>query len=282
MQEFILKTEDNYPLSVTVFQPEDPNGKLLLINSATGVKQQVYFAFATYLQELGFIVVTYDYRGIGQSKPAELKGFTATMRDWGTKDFATITAWIKKNHPRSRKYCLGHSVGALILGMNRDSEIFEKLIFVATQNAWVGHLRWPVRFLGLGGFGVLQPLTTRLLGYFPAHLFGLGESLPAGCAYDWRTLVLHPESTNRLLERSGNHSHHLRQNTLVICAEDDTWITEKGVNSLLNKTYPHLKVRRRRIRKNESEVAEIGHINFFRRFNKKLWSIISTELLKDE
>lgn len=282
MEELVIPAEDNYPLSVTVFHPEHSNGKLLLINSATGVKQQIYFAFATFLKEQGFTVITYDYRGIGQSKPLKLKGFKATMRDWGTKDFPTLTAWIKENHPHSRKYCLGHSVGALILGMNRDSEIFEKFIFVATQNAWVGHLRWPVQLLGFAGFGILQPLTTRVLGYFPAQLFGLGESLPAGCAYDWRTLILHSRSTNKLLDQTGNHSTRMRQKALVICAEDDRWITEKGVSSLLKDTYPHLKTRRRRIRTHESDVSEIGHINYFRSFNKKLWKIISAELLKDE
>lgn len=43
MEKLILTTEDHASLAVHLFKPEKSNGKLLLINSATGVKQQVYF-----------------------------------------------------------------------------------------------------------------------------------------------------------------------------------------------------------------------------------------------
>ena len=65
MKELILNTSDQIQLSIKVFEPKISNGKLLLINSATGVKQQIYFSFANYFAENGFTVITYDYRGIG-------------------------------------------------------------------------------------------------------------------------------------------------------------------------------------------------------------------------
>ena len=54
MKELILNTSENIPISVKVFEPQISNGKVLLINSATGVKQQIYFSFAKYLAEKGF------------------------------------------------------------------------------------------------------------------------------------------------------------------------------------------------------------------------------------
>ena len=56
MKQLILRTSDQISLSVKVFEPEISNGKLLLINSATGVKQQIYFSFSNYLAEDGFTV----------------------------------------------------------------------------------------------------------------------------------------------------------------------------------------------------------------------------------
>jgi predicted alpha/beta hydrolase len=50
MEKIILKTEDGVDLAVHVFIPENTNHKVLLINSATGVKQQIYFSFAHFLQ----------------------------------------------------------------------------------------------------------------------------------------------------------------------------------------------------------------------------------------
>ncbi|MCJ7933041.1 MAG: alpha/beta hydrolase [Chryseobacterium sp.] len=281
MEKLILTTEDYVSLTAHLFKPEKSNGKLLLINSATGVKQQVYFSFAQYFSEQGFTVITYDYRGIGLSKPKNMRGFSGSMRLWGSKDYKELTRYIKVKFSGYRKYCLGHSVGALILGMNRDSEIFEELIFVGTQNAFVGHLKLRTKVEAYLGFGIVQPLTTSLLGYFPANWFGLGESLPKNCAYDWRTLILNRKSTNRLLEKVDDYSKNLKQNVFVIRAEDDVWLTEKGVLSLLNDTYPNLIPTYRLVKASESEKNEIGHVNFFRNYNKKLWDIILNEL-KDQ
>lgn len=279
MKKLILTTEDHISLAVHLFQPEKSNGKLLLINAATGVKQQVYFSFAQYFAEQGFTVFTYDYRGIGLSKPKNMKGFHSSMRIWGSKDYKTLTQYIKNNFPDYRKYCLGHSVGALILGMNKDSEMFEEFVFVGTQNAFVGNLRGVTKIEAYLGFGIVQPITTSLLGYFPAHWFGLGESLPKHCAYDWRTLILNKKSTNRLLEKVDNYSKDLKQNVFVIRAEDDVWLTERGVLSLLNNTYPNLNPTYRLVKTSESDKKEIGHINFFRSYNNKLWDIILNELI---
>ncbi len=278
MQSINITTEDNYSLAVHIFEPQNPNRKILLINSATGVKQQIYFSFAQFFSEQGFTVMTYDYRGIGLSKPDRMKGFEASMRIWGTKDYKAVTNYIKTNFSDYQKFSLGHSVGGLILGMNEDSEMFEEFIFVGTQNAFVGNLKFKTKIEAYLGFGIAQPLSTKLLGYFPADWFGLGESLPSGSAFDWRTLILNKKSTNKLLEKSEDFSRNLTQKVFVVRAEDDAWLTEKGVKSLLQDTYPNLKPTYRLIKTSESEKNEIGHINFFRSYNKKLWNIILKEL----
>lgn len=280
MEKLILTTNDHVPIIAHLFPPESDNGKILLINSATGVKQHVYFSFAKYFAEKGFTVITYDYRGIGLSKPEQMKGFEASMRIWGSEDYKALTQYIRTRFPAYEKYCLGHSVGALILGMNEDSKMFEEFVFVGTQNAFVGNLKWKTKIEAYLGFGIAQPLTTQLLGYFPSEWFGLGESLPKNCAYDWRTLILNKKSTNGLLERIDDYSKDLTQKVFVIRAEDDAWLTEKGVKSLLNDTYPNLKPTYRLVRVSESEKGEIGHVNFFRSYNKKLWNIILNELIQ--
>ncbi len=279
MKSINILTEDDYSLSGHIFEPNNPNQKLLLINSATGVKQQIYFSFAQFFSEQGFTVITYDYRGIGLSKPEKMKGFEASMRIWGTKDYKAITNYIKMNFPNYQKFCLGHSVGALILGMNQDSKMFEEFIFVGTQNAFVGNLQLKTKIEAYLGFGIAQPLSTKILGYFPANWFGLGESLPSGSAFDWRTLILNKKSTNSLLEKVKDFSKDLTQKVFVIRAEDDVWLTEKGVRSLLENTYPNMIPNYRVIKTSESEKNEIGHINFFRSYNNKLWNIILKELI---
>jgi len=251
------------------------NRKLLLINSATGVKQQVYFSFAKYFAQNGFTVITYDYRGIGESKPKNLVGFAANMRTWGSVDFKTLTDYIQQEYPEELKYCLGHSVGALIVGMNKDSAIFSKFIFVATQDAQLSNLSFKVALTGLLGFGLALPIMTKIFGYFPAHRFGLGESLPKGVAHDWKTLIIHKKSTKRLYEKIGaNSAENLHQQTLIIYADDDPWVTMKGMENLMKNVYPNMKKTYRKVCVKESPKLEIGHVNFFRSYNRPLWKII--------
>ena len=278
MKRIDIITKDHYSLAAHLFEPQISNQKVLLINSATGVKQQIYFSVAQFFADHGFTVITYDYRGIGLSKPHKMRGFEASMRVWGTTDYKALTDYIKSNFEDYKKYCLGHSVGALILGMNPDSEIFEEFIFVGTQNAFVGNLRLKTKIEAYLGFGIVQPLFTVLLGYFPASWFGLGESLPSGSAFDWRILILNKKSTNNLLEKSADFSKKLKQKVLVIWAEDDAWLTEKGVKSLLENTYANLRPTYRHIYTSESEKGEIGHVNFFRSYNRKLWKILLDRL----
>ncbi len=278
MEKLFLNTKDQTTIVAHLFKPQSDLNKILVINSATGVRQQIYFSFAQYFRDQGFTVITYDYRGVGLSKPDVMSGSSGSMRTWGSQDYRAVTDFVKNNYPNYEKYCLGHSVGALILGMNSDSIIFDKFIFVATQKAFVGNLKLRTKMEAYVGFGVLQPLSTMVMGYFPAHWFGLGESLPSGSAYDWRTLILNKKSTNRLLEKTENYALQLNQKTFVLWAEDDVWLTEKGVKDLLKETYPHLKPTYRLMKTSESEKGEIGHINFFRSFNQSLWSLILKEL----
>jgi predicted alpha/beta hydrolase len=152
MEKLLLQTDDDIQITAHLFKPDQSNQKLLLINSATGVKQQIYFSFAKFFTEKGFTVITYDYRGIGLSKPQKMRNFKASMRVWGSHDYNTVTQFIVKNFPNYKKFCLGHSVGALILGMNKDSEMFDEFVFVGTQNAFIGHLKWQTKNRSIFGF----------------------------------------------------------------------------------------------------------------------------------
>lgn len=280
MEKLHLQASDGYLITAHLFRPAQSNNKLLLVNSATGVRQQVYISFSKYLAELGFTVVTYDYRGIGQSKPENMRNFEANMRIWGTHDFKAVTIYLKKHFSHYRKFCLGHSVGALILGFNDDSLIFEKFIFVGTQDAYVKNLPLKVAVTASLGFGFAVPLSVFFLGYFPAQHFGLGESLPAGSAMDWRTLILHRKSTSRLYEKVKNdYTKELKQQVFILYAEDDPWVKMKGMESLMDTAYPNMQKTYRKILISESPEKKIGHINYFRSYNQPLWKIITDQLI---
>ncbi len=88
IQDTSIAARDGYALAATVFTPAAAPRRAVLINSATAVPRKIYRGFAAYLAEQGCAVVTYDYRGIGGSRPASLRGFTVRMRDWAALDVA--------------------------------------------------------------------------------------------------------------------------------------------------------------------------------------------------
>src|SRR5437588_12786038 len=88
---------DGFELAATLYEPGTgaggTGGTTVLISSATAVKRGYYDAYARHLAGEGFTVVTYDYRGIGGSRPARLAGFRARLRDWGQLDLAGVLDW---------------------------------------------------------------------------------------------------------------------------------------------------------------------------------------------
>src|SRR6478735_8109748 len=117
MTSLSIPNTDGYPLAVTRFEPQQANGKVILICSATAVKQEFYANFAAYLSEAGYTVYTFDYAGVAKSKPKRLKGFDASMRSWAQKDFTALTAYLNAQHPGADKFLIGHSIGGIFIGL---------------------------------------------------------------------------------------------------------------------------------------------------------------------
>jgi predicted alpha/beta hydrolase len=80
-QALRIAAADGYSLGATLFAPVAPKG--VVVNAAMGVKRGFYARFGAHLAARGFTVVTYDYRGIGDSRPARLRGLSARLQDWG-------------------------------------------------------------------------------------------------------------------------------------------------------------------------------------------------------
>lgn len=78
-REIQIPAMDGFALAATVYEPDALTHKVVLITGGTGVLRRFYDPFACFLQQQGFGVVTFDYRGIGDSRPPSLKGFSAQM-----------------------------------------------------------------------------------------------------------------------------------------------------------------------------------------------------------
>ena len=260
---------DGCRLGATLYLPPAANGRAVLVNSAAGVKQTYYAKFAGYLAGRGFTVLTYDYRGIGESRPRSLRGFAARMSDWIGADAAGALAALEAAAPGARRLAIGHSIGGHAIGYGLSGAL-DAALTVGSQNAywkhWSGTQRAGVWFMVHAGL----PLLARLFGYFPSRLLGQGEDLPMAATVEWAGWCRHPRYLVGALgvERSyARFAAPLR----AYAISDDGLAPQRAVAALL-ELFPSAKSELRSVTPQEVGAEAIGHFGFFReRFRDTLW-----------
>lgn len=157
----------------------------VIINPATGVLARYYHRYAAFLASHGFEVLTYDYRGIGLSRPATLRGKRYGWRDWGGRDFNAAMHHAAAWKPASPILVVGHSIGGFLPGYAENASGIHRMLTVGAQRAyWPDYL--PSRRAGMVmKWHVLMPAITAAFGYFPGRRLGWLEDLPADVVWSW-------------------------------------------------------------------------------------------------
>ena len=81
MKAETIRASDGTKLSSRIYEPDSPDRGSVVIGGAMGVRQDYYAPFAQWLATQGWRVTTFDYRGSGDSAPANLRGFKADLFD---------------------------------------------------------------------------------------------------------------------------------------------------------------------------------------------------------
>jgi predicted alpha/beta hydrolase len=225
---------DGYALAATWRRPAAGRGKaVVLIGSATAVRRQFYGKFATYLAENGFDVLTFDYRGIGGSKPASLRGFEARMRDWAALDLTAAIDFTAREAQGRPLLLVGHSFGGQALGLVPNNTKISRALLVAAQ---VGYWRLfppPENYRVYVRLRFFAPAIIRVFGYLPGWI-GVGEDLPKGAALEWAGWCMNPRYLfdDATLETRKNFPHY-KGALRAIGLSDDTWAPPRAVELLL-------------------------------------------------
>lgn len=254
---------DGVPLAATHYAAAGARAaRVVVVASATGVRRGFYDAFARALAARGLVCVTFDYRGIGDSRPASLRGFAARLRDWGERDVAAVLAWAEREHGAAPAY-VGHSVGGQLLGLSPAGARVSAAVLVAAQSGWYGHWPVPRRWLWMGLWHLLVPAACAVAGYFPARRLGFGaEDLPGGVAREWarwcRTPHYFSDEDGRPI---AGHFADVTAPILAWSVEGDAYAPRAAVEALLaryrqaSRTHRHL---------GGAAAAGLGHFGFFR------------------
>jgi predicted alpha/beta hydrolase len=275
-----LRALDGFELGAVLHEPSEPKEitRVAVLHGGAGIAAARYRHFANFLAQSGIPVLTYDYRGIGLSRPPRLRGFRATVQDWSEYDSAAAVTWMRNRYPGKELLGVAHSVGALLFGGAENAGEQARLVLVSGHTGYYGDYRTRYRLpMALVWHG-LMPALTALAGYFPASALRLGEDLPAGIAMQWagrwggevRPAGKGPADlrTHMLLDRCAA----LSRPALLVSIADDAFATPRGVARLL-ACYPRLAVERRLVfAPADAGVARLGHFGFFsRKAGAALW-----------
>jgi predicted alpha/beta hydrolase len=281
--DLALAAADGYPLAARLWASGEESSPVAVavINAGAGIGFGYYESFAKFLSQGGIPTLLYDYRGVAKSRPRSLRGFTASVEDWGSKDCAAMLDWMALRYPRARKVVIGHSVGGFVTGFVNNGRMIDRMLLIG---AHTGYWRDYASKSRLGMYllwHALMPALTRVVGYFPGRRLHLLEDLPAGVALEW---------ANR---RQGDFWWNLRKNdgepdkariddaiarflavrapTLAITFADDAFATEAATDRILG-LYRNCPATRRVVRPEDVGGQKIGHFGFFRsRFSDTLW-----------
>jgi predicted alpha/beta hydrolase len=262
-QDTTISARDGYQLAATVFAPATPPRAAVLFSSGAAVPRKIYRGFASYLAERGAAAVAYDYRGIGGSRPASLKGFAARMRDWAALDVAGAIDHVHQVWPSVPLLTVGHSFGGQALGLAPNNAMVARALLVAAQAGYWRLFAAPERYRAYGLMRLVGVPVTHMLGYASGSL-GIGEDLPKGVFLEWTDWVGRPRYffDDPTLDALKNFPHFVGE-LRAIGLTDDTWATKPAIDLLLagftGARREHVQIAPQAV-----GASKIGHFGFFR------------------
>ena len=250
---------------------------VVIINAATSVRCRHYSRFAAYLFANGFDVITYDYRGIGESRLGSIKGLNASWTDWGALDFEAMLRRAQREFSGQPIDVVGHSFGGCAAGLGESGQVIRRLVTVGAQFAYWRDYAPEQRWRMFGKWHLLMPLLTLFCGYFPGKRLGWLEDTPAGVVRDWSTPTARYErrpSGRAMLARTGQLPFaNVRAQTLAISISDDPYGTIAAIERLLSY-FSHAPKTHLRIAPQDIGEQQVGHFAFFRSaYQATLWPI---------
>ena len=277
---------DGYLLSATLFcSPTAPsNDRAAVMNAGAGIPAAYYARFADWLADRGIPTLTYDYRGIGGSRPPSLRGFETSVEEWGSKDCAAAVALLASRFPGAAVTVIGHSIGCFLSGFVKNPIDIKYLVFVSPHTGFYGDYLPSVRPSMWFLWHLLMPLVTFSCGYFPGRFFGLPADLPYGVALEWAQRR-RPEFWWNLRQGNGELDTKARDellarffnfagDALTIRTTDDPFATEVAALRV-QALFRRVRFESRLVDPNLLSMSKVGHFGFFRSNSRRqLWPII--------
>ncbi|MDQ0009097.1 putative alpha/beta hydrolase [Luteibacter jiangsuensis] len=264
-----LTAADGYVLGATRYPAQAPLRGKLIVAGATAVPQGFYQRFASFASARGFDTLTFDYRGIGGSRPPSLKGFRMDLLDWGRLDLAAaIDSMAQGPEPL---YVVGHSYGGHAFGLLPNHRKVTGFYVFGTGAGWHGYMPLGERLRVLAMWNLVLPVLTWWKGYCPWEMLRLGEDLPADAYRQWRYWCRFPRYFFDDPAMQGIERSYAEVRTPMVAANalDDLWALPSSRDAFV-QAYCNAPLRREDL--DPAEVGgKVGHMGYFRPLAEPYW-----------
>lgn len=267
-----IETHDGFRLAARLHAAASAPRAVTLVVPAMAVPQRYYAPLAAWLAERGFDVLTFDFRGMGESAPRSLRGFQADVLTWARQDCAAMLAAARLRAAGRPVVWIGHSLGGQVLAMTPGNETVTAAVTVASGVGYWRENAYPLRLYSWFLWFFAAPVATALCGYFPGRALGMVGNLPRGVIEQWSRWCRHPEYAVGVEGESMRKRYQsVSVPLLSLSFTDDEYMSERNV-AVLHGFYENARREMRRVAPRELGLRRVGHFGFFRpRAGERLW-----------
>jgi predicted alpha/beta hydrolase len=265
---------DGYLLSALRLQPTGQIKGIIQFNSGTAIKKEFYLNFCKNMAQKGYIVILFDYRGIGGSRPKKLKGFKAYLRDWGLLDMPGILNWIAETYPEIPRYIVAHSMGSQLIGLMNNHNLVEGSYAIGLSTGYWRSMDAPFRYFCAFMWYIYMPFSSLLFGYAVGEKLRMGEDLPKGVALEWAAWCKKRTYIGTYFNKNINKNFYdeITKPFKVLVAEDDEVARPKTMNDMI-KYYKNTPVDVEILRCKDYNVKSIKHFGYFsKKHSETIWN----------
>lgn len=246
---------------------QDPRGVVVIV-PAMATTAAFYSDFASWLRDRGFAVLTFDYRGYGDSLRGSLRSVDADVVRWA-HDARDVLAHAHAQSDGLPLTWVGHSLGGQIMPF-ADHTLIDRAVRVASGLGYWRLIPSPARRFAPLVCRVVAPVSIAVTGYYPGRRLGLLGDLPPGVMRQWSRWCMDPDYLLGELPHMRQRFADVTAPTMSLSFTDDELMSAASV-SALDRLYTQVDVVRAQYSPEQLDVPRVGHIGFFRHRQVDLW-----------
>lgn len=260
--------DDGYELHGRWYEPNGEARGVVLIVPAMATTAAYYGTFASWLRDRGFAVMTFDYRGYGESLDGPMREVKNDLVRWA------LDARDALDHAHVRAggrpvTWLGHSLGGQVLPFAEHAKA-ERAISVAAGTGYWKHNTPGARRKAPVLWKVIAPSAIAVAGYFPGKRLRILGDLPPNVMRQWARWCM--DSDYLLGELPGMRERFAAVDIPMVSISftDDELMSATSI-STLDALYTAVDEVRMRYTPEQLGVDRMGHFGFFRHNQVDLW-----------